>query len=147
MKEVKLSGIGQRSYLFTIWRTCIISGMRLYSLKFVAFFGGCLVCYLLQVEAGIPPAMASAMTGLAGSFLHFPKMYEKKGLHAAIYSGSFAGMCSQEILQHPLHVFFLSLIGTGIYLLFKPKFLGFGGKLGTVSFLASIFFLMAKSVW
>lgn len=121
--------------------------MQLYSLKFIAFFGGCLVCYLLQEEVGIAPAMASALTGLVGSFLHFPKVYEKKGLHAAIYSGSFAGMCSQEILQHPLHLLLLSLIGTGVYLLLKPKFLGFGGKLGTVSFLASMFTLMARSVW
>jgi hypothetical protein len=121
--------------------------MRLYSLKFAAFFGGCLACYLFQVRAGISPVMSAALTGFIGSFLHFPKLYEKKGLHAAIYSGSFAGMCSLELVKHPGHVLYLSLIGTSIYLLLKPKFNGFGGKLGTVSFIASIIFLVTKSVW
>ena len=121
--------------------------MRLFILKFVAFFGGCIACYLLQVSYGLSPVMSSAITGLLGSFLHVPKIYEKKGLHAAIYSGSFAGMCSLEMLQHPGHVVLISFIGTGIYLMMKPRFPGFGGKLGTVSFIASFIFLMVKSVW
>ncbi len=120
--------------------------MRLYALKLLAFFSGCLMCFSLQ-KAGITPALASALTGFSGSFLHFPKMYEKKGLHAAIYSGSFAGMCSAELVQHPLHLFFLSLIGTAVYLFMKTRVLGFGGKLGAVSFVASGFFFLAKSVW
>lgn len=121
--------------------------MRLYSLKLAAFFGGCVTCYLLQVKAGIAPAMAAALTGLVGSFIHLPKFYERKGLHAAIYSGSFAGMCSPELIKHPMHLVYLSVIGTAIYLLLKPKFLGFGGKLGAVSFIASFLFLITKSVW
>lgn len=126
---------------------CIISDMRLFPLKFVAFFIGCFTCYLLQVKAGISPALAAAITGLLGSFIHLPKFYEKKGLHAAIYSGAFAGMCSTELIRHPLHILILSVIGTAVYLLLKPKFLGFGGKLGTVSFIASFLFLISQSLW
>ena len=121
--------------------------MRLYPLKLAAFFGGCLCCYLFQVKAGISPAMSAALTGLMGSFLHFPKFYEKKGLHAAIYSGSFAGMISTELIKHPGHLLYLSMIGTAIYLLFKQRFLGFGGKLGAISFIASFLFLITISVW
>lgn len=136
-----------RCLLFEKVGLCIISDMRLYPLKFAAFLGGCVTCYLFQVKAGITPAMAAALTGLMGSFLHLPKFYERKGLHAAIYSGSFAGMCSPELIKHPMHLFYLSIIGTAVYLLLKPKFLGFGGKLGAVSFIASFLFLITKSVW
>ena len=120
--------------------------MRLYSLKLVAFFGGCIACYLFQ-KAGMHAVMASALTGLLGSFIHFPRLYERSGLHAAIYAGSFAGMCSEKLLQHPGHAFLVSLFGTGIYLLMKPRFTGFGGKLGAISFVASVLLLLVKSVW
>lgn len=142
-----LSGMFSRSSLHENVRLCIISDMRLFSLKLAAFFGGCLACYLFQVKAGIAPALSAALTGLVGSFLHVPKFYERKGLHAAIYSGAFAGMISPELIKHPLHLVYLSIIGTVVYLLLKPKFLGFGGKLGAVSFIASLLFLITKGVW
>jgi len=142
-----LLGYNVSNFLEAVQCLCIISDMQLFPLKFVAFFTGCLSCYLLQVKAGISPALAAALTGLVGSFIHLPKFYEKKGLHAAIYSGSFAGMFFPELIRHPLHILILSIIGTAIYLLLKPKFLGFGGKLGTVSFIASFLFLISQSLW
>jgi hypothetical protein len=121
--------------------------MHLYPLKFVAFFSGCLSCYLLQVKLGFSPVFSSALTGFLGSFLHFPKVVESKGLHSAIYAGTFAGMCSHEVIEHPGHIFLLSIIGTVLYFFSKPHLNGFGGKLGTISFVSSAIFIIAKSAW
>ena len=121
--------------------------MRLYLLKFTAFFLGCYSCFLLQTEAGLSPVLASALTGFAGSFLHFPAFFERKGLHSAIYAGTFAGMCSHSLISSTLHVVILSLIGAATYLLAQPHLNGFGGKLGTISFISSILFLIASYAW
>lgn len=121
--------------------------MKLYVLKFIAFFAGALGCYVLQLYFGFTSVLAAALIGFAGSFLHFPKVYERKGLHSAIYAGSFAGMCSLELVQSSTEIIFLSSIGSFLYLASKPHGNGFGGKLGTISFLSSVIFFLAKSAW
>lgn len=121
--------------------------MKLLILKTLAFAAGIFTCHLLQTEAQLTPALAAALTGFVGSFLHFPALYEKKGLHSAIYAGSFAGMCSPEIFNHPFEFLVLSLFAAGVYLLTIPHVTGFGGKLGTVSFIASILFFLLRNAW
>jgi hypothetical protein len=121
--------------------------MRLFSFKLLAFLAGCMGCYYLQLHLNQSPVMASASVGFLGSHLHFPKLYEKKGLHSAIYAGSFAGMYSTKILQHPFHLILLSVIGTLLYLIMKPHFDGFGGKLGTIAFISSVVFLVMRTAW
>lgn len=120
---------------------------KLFISKFIAFFGGCFVCYLLQKELGLSAVAASASTGFIGSFLHFPRYYEKNGLHAAIYAGTFAGMCSFSILESPVHIMAVSLIGAGLYLISRPYAVGIGGKLGTISFISGLIFLLSKGAW
>jgi uncharacterized membrane protein YeaQ/YmgE (transglycosylase-associated protein family) len=105
---------------------------RLYLKKFAAFYGGCLACYLLQRNAHLSAVAASALAGLLGTLIPSP------GIQGAIYAGSFAGMCSQEILGGHLQVFFLSAVGAAVYLWAKPRFTGFGGKLGAVAFVSSL---------
>ena len=121
--------------------------MKLFITKALAFSLGSLSCYCLQRYFQFQSITAAATVGFLGSYLHFPKYYEKKGLHSALYAGAFLAMTSMSILTGPLDVFIISLIGTGLYLLSKPFANGIGGKLGTIAFLSSIIFFMARGLW
>jgi hypothetical protein len=121
--------------------------MKLFCLKLVAFLGGAFCCFCLQKTFLVSGVLSAAITGLLGSYLHFPKLYEKKGLHGTIYSGSFAAMSTSAVVQEPSHLLLLCLICTVFYLVSKPHLNGFGGKLGTVAFLSSIVFFLGRSAW
>jgi hypothetical protein len=105
---------------------------RLYLKKFAAFYAGCLSCYLLQRNAHLSAVLASALVGVVGTLI------PSAGIQAAIYSGSFAGMCSQELLNGQMQVLFLAALGAALYLFAKPHFTGLGGKLGAVAFVSSV---------
>ena len=120
---------------------------RLIVLKYLAFFAGCYACYFLQVVLKQPPVFSAAAVGFAGSFLHFPKFYEKKGLHSALFAGSLAGMCSRQILTHPIDVVWISFFGAMIYVLALPHANGMGGRLGTIAFISSLLFFASRTVW
>ena len=88
--------------------------------------------------------MASAGVGLLGSFLPDSKFYDSKQMIAAIYTGSFAAMCSLELFDSVVDILMLSLL-TGIsFIFFSPHFKGFGGKLGAIGFVASVAFVSLK---
>lgn len=112
--------------------------------KSIVFYLGCLICYTLQVEGHYSAVFSAAFVGFIGSFLHFPKLYEKKGLHAAIYAGAFAGMGSTEILTSHWDILIVSLIGTFFYVISRPIAFGFGGKMGTISFVSSFCFYVIR---
>ncbi|QDK42278.1 hypothetical protein DOM21_12660 [Bacteriovorax stolpii] len=111
---------------------------KVFVTKFLAFYLSCLLCYTLQTRFGFSPVLSSALIGFVGSFYWFSKDIEKSGIHAVIYAGSFAGMAHTEYLSGPGHIFFISLIGTSLYLWSRPHLSGFGGKLGTVAFVTTI---------
>lgn len=115
--------------------------MKIFAIKFTAFFLACYSCYILQFDFHFSPVFASATVGFLGSFL------EKKDLHTVIYAGSFAGMCSLKYLSAPQYIVFISLVGAGLYLVTKPHAKGFGGKLGTIAFLSSVILLALRQVW
>lgn len=121
--------------------------MKLFIIKFFAFYLACLTCTTLQSSFGFSPVLASALVGFTGSFYHFSSWVEKRGIHAVIYAGSFAGMCSQENLSGHEHIVFISLVGAGLYLISKPHLNGFGGKLGTIAFVSSILLVLTRSLW
>ncbi|AYF43943.1 MULTISPECIES: hypothetical protein [Halobacteriovorax] len=110
--------------------------------KLGAFFLGCLFCFILHSKAGWSPVLASASVGLIGSFLPV-----NSNMRAAIYSGSFAGMCSSELVSNYWEIFGISLIGAVIYLYSLKLFQGFGGKLGTIAFVSvALFYLIKGSI-
>lgn len=116
--------------------------MKIFFIKFTAFYFSCLLCYLLQSMLGFSPVLSAATIGFLGSFIWFSKHVEKSGIHAVIYSGSFAGMASPEYLSGFGHIFFISLVGTSLYLWSKPHLSGFGGKLGTVAFITTMIMII-----
>lgn len=91
---------------------------------------GVLVTFALVYLTGISAVIASATTGMLGFLLL--KKYE-----VAIYCGSFAGMVSTTLFSGA-EVAVLAIICGLVYLLTKPLFSGYGGKLGTVAFLSSL---------
>ena len=117
-----------------------------FAFKFFAFYFGCFLCVYLQKEFSLSPVLSSALVGFVGTFYHFSKVVEKTGIHAVIYSGSFAGMCSSQNLPTYLHVFNISIIGTVFYFLLKPHLIGFGGKLGVIALLSSLVMVFSRGL-
>lgn len=118
-----------------------IGKMKLYLLKFSAFYFACLTCWILQTQFGFSPVLSSALIGFSGSFV------PHKGVQAVIYAGSFAGMCSPEYLNTDGTIFVMSIVGSSVYLFSKPHFTGFGGRLGTIAFISSVVVIMTRNLW
>lgn len=125
----------------------IKSHSKIFAIKFCAFFIACYSCNFLQTTYNFSPVLAAAVVGFVGSFYHFSKIVEKEGIHAIIYAGAFAGMCSPEYLSSPQYTLFVSVIGSIIYLFGKPHLAGFGGKLGTIAFLSTLFLVASRRLW
>lgn len=121
--------------------------LRLIFLKYLAFFAGCYACFFMQVIFHQTAVFSAAAVGFAGTFLHFPKIYERQGLHSALFAGSLAGMCSREILTGPWDVVWVSGFGAIIFVLARPHGNGVGGKLGTIAFVSSLMFFVSRWVW
>lgn len=109
--------------------------LKKYSLKliykFCAFFLGCFSTFFIATNFDLSAVIVSAAVGLLSTFIPIDKKY-----HTVIYSGSFAGMCSQSILTSYNQIFILSFIGAILYLSLASHFKGLGGKLGTIAFLS-----------
>ncbi len=118
-------------------------GMRIQFLyKFGAFFIGCLFCFLLHSQLGWSPVLASASVGLIAGLIPM-----RMTLQAAVYSGSFAGMCSSELVTNYWEILGISLIGAILYFYTLRIFQGFGGKLGTIAFVSvALFFFIKGSI-
>lgn len=112
----------------------------------LGFSLACVITFCAKEYFELSPVIASASVGLIGSLGLWKLKAEYTGIHAAIYSGSFAGMCSAEILNHGGHVLLLILIGCCVYALSRKMFIGIGGKLGGISFVSVLIFLMIKEV-
>jgi len=121
------------------------SHLGLFARKFAAFYLGCATCCLLQNHFHLSPVLVSASVGLAGTFIPIPTRYDRTGIEAAIFTGSFAGMCSPVLLNGNLKILLASALGALIYILVRPHYQGFGGKLGAVAFAVSlVLFLISR---
>ena len=114
-------------------------------LKFITFFLGFVACFAMHTTFALPLVISAALTGLIGSFIPFPKSV-KNHPYAAIYAGSFAGMCSVNLITSYWEIAIISLIGASLYVLTMNLFTGFGGKLGGVAFASVAIFMLAKGV-
>lgn len=121
--------------------------LKLFIIKFLAFYLACLTCITLQTAFGLSPVLSSALVGFTGTFYHFSGWIERRGIHSVIYAGSFAGMCSHEHLSSHTQIVFISLVGSALYLTTKTHLQGFGGKLGTIAFVSSLLLILTKDLW
>ena len=60
--------------------------------------------------------------------------------------GSFAAMSSTQILSNYKDVFILALISALLFLVSRSTFNGYGGKLGTLAFVAVLCVSFARAV-
>lgn len=127
-------------------RRKIISMSKLFFIKFFSFFTGCWLCFFLHSETLLSPVMASCLVGLLGSFLPTKTSEIKKIAQSGIYSGSFAGMCSANILTSPIEILILSLIGGLLFLISRKMFEGIGGKLGTIAFVSVALMYLIRDI-
>lgn len=118
---------------------------KFFILKYIAFFSGCAGCFILHTQLAIPTIIASSAVGLIGSFIPLPKKYGQHP-HAAIYAGSFAGMCSEGLLTSYWELAGISLIGAILYAVSTKLFTGFGGKLGSIAFVSVALFILVKGI-
>jgi hypothetical protein len=114
-------------------------------LKFITFFFGFVACFAMHTTFALPLVISAALVGLVGSFIPFPEQY-KNHPYAAIYAGSFAGMCSASLITSYWEIAIISLIGASLYVLTMNMFTGFGGKLGGVAFASVAIFVLAKGI-
>lgn len=118
---------------------------KFFILKYVAFFSGCASCFILHTQFSLPAVIASCLVGLIGTFIPMPKIYGQHP-YAAIYAGSFAGMCSEGLISSYWELAGISVIGAVLYAITTKVFTGFGGKLGSIAFVSVALFILAKGI-
>jgi hypothetical protein len=108
---------------------------------------GCLTTYALASLPSSSPYMmstvqASAITGLLGCIVPTPA-----GVPAAVFCGSFAGMSGH--IHSWLGATGLGLLTSAVYYAWDTNKIGVGkgGRLGTMAFLANLFYSMTVNVW
>ena len=117
----------------------------LFIVKFLTFFTGCLSCFILHSHLNVPAVVASSLVGLFATYIPFSKRYQKHSV-AAVYAGSFAGMCSLDLISSYWELGAISLIGASLYIMTMNLFEGFGGKLGSVAFISVALFILARGI-
>jgi len=94
----------------------------------------------ISIDLKLGPVIASAAVGLAASFIpNVVNLFQErsnivKTLPAAIYCGTFSGMCSSFIAPDYIIVSYIGLATGLIYMLTRQALNGVGGKLGTIAF-------------
>ena len=100
---------------------------------------------MLRVELSLSDVLASAITGLLGSFLP-ERSFIGKSEKMIVYSSSFAAMFANTRVWSPLHFFLVPLLVLLFFVLSEKLFNGFGGKLGTIAFLSVVSYLIIGKI-
>ena len=116
------------SYIFV--KNEEIKETRIFDLNIIFVVLGTLLTYEIS-SFGVSIVVSSALIGLIGHFI-----FNKYSI--AIYTGSFAGM-SSHLLFNRLEIFLIAIITALVYQIVKTAFNGYGGRLGTIAFIATSF--------
>ncbi|MBN1446043.1 MAG: hypothetical protein JW957_08060 [Candidatus Omnitrophica bacterium] len=100
--------------------------------NFTAVALGALITYILSVRMELGPVVAAGLTGMAAALVK-----PKYGVPA--YCGAFVGMTCPKYLCNYSHILFAGAASGIIFIISKPFFKGFGGKLGTIAFAGCLF--------
>ncbi len=98
---------------------------------FLGVMGGALLTFALSVDLGLGPVVAAALVGITATLI-LPR------LDVPIYCGAFAGMACNSLLHGYGHMLLASALAGTVFLLAKPVFNGFGGKLGTIAYIGCL---------
>lgn len=92
----------------------------------VAVVGAAVLTYVISVDVGLGPVVASALVGLLAGLLT-PRV------DAAAFCGSFLGMVSAQVFPAVEYLFLAGTVSAVAYVAAKDTFAGVGGKLGTLA--------------
>jgi hypothetical protein len=114
---------------------------------FLAIFFGCASSWWLQQRFYLSSILCCALLGLAASLL--PKKYFNQSLNypSLIYLGSFIAMSSRALLPGMIDVLLASSLATGIFYWTKSLCVGWGGRLGSIAFIASLILWWGGKIW
>ncbi len=93
---------------------------------------GALLTYYFQ-SRGFSAVLASCLVGVLGVLI--AKLVAMPTLEVAVFTGSFVGMTSVAVLDYQ-GVGIAGLLSGALLLLLTDKFVGMGGKLGTMAFVS-----------
>ncbi len=99
-------------------------------LEFLAVFLGGVITSYLSYEIGMGVVVASSVVAIIVDLI-----WPDYGVPA--FCGSFVGMSSNLLFFNYYEVALASMIGGLVYVLTRDTFSGFGGKLGTIAFIAA----------
>lgn len=104
------------------------------------------LCYSLINVCSFSSIVSSALIGLLGSFIPRNRFFSYTSGRTLTYSASFCAMTNFELLDKGyLHFLLLPLFIYSTYLLLENRFQGLGGKLGSLSFISVLTFLLIGS--
>lgn len=109
-------------------------------LSFLSFYLGSNLCFYTQLQLEISPILTSCCVGLLGTLI------PNKKYSAAIYSGSFVGVCGETFINSHFEIALASTVGGIFTLLLQHRLDGYGGKLGTIAFLGSTSLLVLRYI-
>jgi hypothetical protein len=113
---------------FFVKREKIISS-NLFDLNIVFVILGTIITYELTNIFSLSIVVSSALVGLVGYLI-------SNKYSIAIYAGSFAGMSSYLIFNR-FEILFVAIVAAIVFQIVKNVFNGFGGRLGTIAFIAT----------
>lgn len=111
---------------------------------------GLLSCWFFSKYFHFNVILASGLSTLIFSLIPMPKVRKSDRLNydGAFFCGSFIGMGDIGTTTPVyLHLSLLSVFGILLYMFFVNKWLGLGGKLGTIAFMAFSFVAMGLRLW
>ncbi len=104
---------------------------------------GALATYYL-LSRGVSAVLASCLVGLAGVLLS--RWLDVEHLDTAVFTGTFVGMTSLMVLD-AWGVGIAGLVAGLVYILLLDRFIGMGGKLGTMAFVSVALVLLIIRFW
>lgn len=115
--------VAERDHVFGVGTPSLTADDTLDALAVVA---AAALTYVVSVDIGLGPVVASALVGLLAGLLT-PRV------DAAAYCGSFVGMASAEVFPAVEYLFFAGAVSAIAFVAAKGTFAGVGGKLGTLA--------------
>ena len=113
----------------------------------ICFAYGTIGCFYLHQLAPLSVVLASVVTILSFCLWMYFFSINTNVLEGPTYSGTFVGMSASGILNNFLALFVASVLGGVIIYLLKNKFLGHGGKLGAIAFIAVLIVRAVSGDW
>lgn len=124
-----------------------ISLTKRFFIKLFIFFFTALGTYTLSAELLNNSVLSSAIIGFLVSFIPNLFSVKKSQLQAIGFSGSFAGMCSADLILNEFHFLIMSSIGAVLFIFLSEKYQGLGGKLGMIAFVSVFISLFLSGVY